>query len=149
MTVARVGLFAGAVLVAVGSATAHTAARQARPAWVLSALPAIGTVYWRAECDASPRWSLGLTAFRSSATDRVIWTAGGRRARRVLQPSGTAWFPFTAAKLQKLAVGQFTEPGLLRATVSANFALPGRGHVVVAHCYPYAPPRVTVQVYPR
>jgi hypothetical protein len=43
--------------------------------------------------------------------------AGTRNLRRILQPSGTVWFPLTAAKLQTLSVRKHTEPGLLRATV--------------------------------
>jgi hypothetical protein len=75
--------------------------------------------------------------------------AGTRNLRRILQPSGTVWFPLTAAKLQTLSVRKHTEPGLLRATVTVNFGVPRPDKIVVAHCYAYAPPRVTVQVYPR
>jgi hypothetical protein len=119
------------------------------PRSVLTALPAIGTVYWRAECGPGERWALGLTAFRVSATDRVEYVAGDRRSQRVLQPSGTVWFPFSASTLQTIRVRQHTEPGVLRATVIVDFGIPKPGRAVVPHCYAYAPPRVTVQVYPR
>jgi hypothetical protein len=119
------------------------------PPAVLTALPAIGIVYWRADCAPTTRWAIGLKMFRSSATDRVSFQLGGRTLRRVVQPGESVWFPFAADKVQVLRVVQHTEPGILRATVKVNFGVPKPGKVVVPHCYRYAPPRVSVEVYPR
>jgi hypothetical protein len=122
--------------------------RMVQPPAVLTALPAIGTVYWRADC-AKERWAIGLKMFRRSATDRVTFRSGGRTLRRIVQPGETVWFPLTADKVQLLRVVQQTEPGTLSATVRVNFGIPKPGVATVAHCYSYAPPRVSVEIYPR
>ena len=116
---------------------------------VLTSLPAIGTVLWRADCrPGGERHALGVHAFGLSATTELTFRAGGLRVARTLQPSGTVWFPLTAAPRQVLRAVQATEAGRLRAVVTADFSRhtsPG----AVAHCYPYAPPRLTVDVFPR
>lgn len=119
-----------------------------QPPAVLTALPAIGTVYWRADC-AKTTWAIGMKMFRTSATDHLIFQLGRRTFTRVVQPGESVWFPFAANKLQLLRVVQPTEPGTLRATVKVNFGVPEPGRVVVPHCYSYAPPRVSVEIYPR
>lgn len=141
--------FSMTVAPAAEPATRAQAARNLTlPANVLTALPAIGTVYWRAACGTHSAWALGLKAFRSSATDQLSFHAGQQTITRTLQPSGTIWFPMISNTIQQLRVRQGTEAGLLRATVTVSFAIPP-GKPVVAHCYSYAPPRVTVEVYPR
>src|SRR4051812_14523917 len=111
------GLIAACLAAAIVTSGADATTTATGPPSILTALPAIGTIYWRARCGPRVRWSLGLKAFRSSATDQVSFLANGHKRRRVLQPSGTMWFPFTGAKLQTIRVRQHTEPGLLRATV--------------------------------
>jgi hypothetical protein len=119
------------------------------PSAVLTALPAIGTVYWRANCASTTRWAIGMKMFRTSATDHLTFQLGKRTFTRVVQPGQSVWFPFATDKVQLLRVVQQTEPGTLRATVKVNFRVPKPGKVVVPHCYSYAPPRVSVDVYPR
>jgi hypothetical protein len=119
------------------------------PPAVLTALPAIGTVYWRADCGPPTRWAIGMKMFRDSATDHVTFELGRRRFSRVVQPGERVWFPFASDKRQLLQVTQHTEPGILRATVKIDFGVPKSSKVVVPHCYSYAPPRVSVEIYPR
>jgi hypothetical protein len=116
---------------------------------VLTSLPAIGTVYWRAECRRSgERWALGVHAFALSATTELTLRAGRLSVARTVQPSQTVWFPFTAARRHVLRAVQGTEAGTLRAVVTADFSR-HRSPGAVAHCYAYAPPRLTVHVFPR
>ena len=133
-------LVLAAVLAAVAGALAAT-----RPS-VLTAIPAVGTAYWRADCKRE-RWALGFRLFWASATTTLTFRAGQLRRTRVLQPTEEFWFPFTSEKRQVLHVDQFTEAGTLRAVITLDYGYPSGN--TVAHCYAYAPPRVTVQVYPR
>jgi len=119
-----------------------------QPPAVLTALPAIGTVYWRADC-AKERWAIGMKMFRTSATDQVTFHSGERTLTRIVQPGESVWFPLTAEKVQLLSVVQHTEAGTLKATVNVNFGIPKPGVATVAHCYSYAPPRVSVEIFPR
>lgn len=156
----RMRLFASAVLaitltsVASGGGRVAGAVRQEaraspkQPPAVLTALPAIGTVYWRADC-AKTTWAIGMKMFRTSATDHLSFQLGRRTFTRVVQPGESVWFPFASNKLQLLRVVQPTEPGTLRATVKVNFGVPEPGRAVVPHCYSYVPPRLSVEIYPR
>jgi hypothetical protein len=119
-----------------------------QPPAVLTALPAIGTVYWRADC-AKTTWAIGMKMFRSSSTDHLTFQLARRTFIRVVQPGESVWFPFAADKIQLLRVAQPTKPGTLRATVKINFGVPRPGKAAVPHCYGYAPPRVSVEIYPR
>ena len=119
------------------------------PPAVLTALPAIGTVYWRANCASTTRWAIGMKMFRTSATDYLTFQLGRRTFTRVVQPGQSVWFPFATDKVQLLRVVQPTEPGPLRATVKINFGVLKPGRAVVPHCYSYAPPHLSVEVYPR
>jgi hypothetical protein len=153
-------LFASAVLAVTLTSVASSGGRIAaaipraaraslkQPPAVLTALAAIGTVYWRADC-AKATWAIGMKMFRTSATDQLSFQLGRRMFRRVVQPGESVWFPFAGNKVQLLRVVQPTEPGTLRATVKVNFGVPRPGSVVVPHCYGYAPPRVSVEIYPR
>ena len=129
----------------VGSALVVGAHAATRPS-VLAAVPAVGTVYWKADCKRE-RWALGFRVFGSSATTTLTFRAGRLRRSKVVQPAQTFWFPFTGVKQQVLRVDQFTEAGALRAVITLDYGYPSGN--TVAHCYAYAPPRVTVQVYPR
>jgi hypothetical protein len=119
-----------------------------QPPAVLTALPAIGTVYWRADC-AKERWAIGMKMFLRSATDQVTFRFGARTLTRIVQPGESVWFPLTAEKVQLLRVVQHTEAGTLTATVKVNFGIPKPGVATVTHCYSYAPPRVSVEIFPR
>ena len=131
-----VGAFVAAAVLA-GSA----ASGRQKP-YVLTAVADIGTVYWRYDFVhyRTPRWSLGVRIFYT-ATTGVTYRAGTLRIRRTLQPKQLHWFPFSSSRLQLLSLTQATEPGTLRALVTARFS---------RHNYQsYFPPRLSVQLYPR
>src|SRR5262249_33243052 len=112
--------------------------------YVLTALPDIGTVYWRYDCVhyRAPEWSLGVGVFRDTATPTVTYRDGGLVRRRPAKPDGpTIWSPFRRQSSQSLSLVQLTEPGTLRAHVHAKFGS--------RDCEPYFPPRLSVQLYPR
>jgi hypothetical protein len=116
------------------------------PPLTLTALADIGNVYWRYDC--TPRqgsWSLGIRIDPKSATTGVVFHSQTLTLRRELQPGQVHWFPFRQSQMQTLRVSQSTEPGVLRAVVAVDFAY----RDAIAHCYSYAPPRFTVQEYPR
>lgn len=116
---------------------------------VLTALPAIGTVLWRSQCGATVRWSIGLRAFRASATDDVTYTAGGVTVQKRLQPGETVWFAWSRETVRVLRVRQQTEPGALGAVVRVDFGRPPAARAVAPHCYSYMPPALRVDVFPR
>lgn len=133
-----------AVLVLFGE-TASAGGRPGPPL-TLTALADIGTVLWRYDC--TPRqssWSLGIRLARQTATTVVTFQSQKLTLQSQLEPGQTRWFPFRRSRVQTLRATQGTEPGTLRAIVTVNF---GYRHGV-AHCYPYTPPRFTVQQYPR
>ena len=123
--------------------SAATGGRQ-KP-YVLTAIAAVGTVYWRYDCVhyKQPEWSLGVRVFRTEATTGATFHAGQLTMhRRLIQPGEpTVWFPFRRERRQRLSLVQSTEPGTLRARVTVNW----RGN----HCESYFPPRVSMQLYPR
>ena len=115
---------------------------------VLTALPNIGTIYWRYSCGVhgTQGWSLGIHIWSNTATTRVRFKAGKLVAIRELQPGdATSWFPYSEKPVQWLAAGAGGEEGTVVGAVRVNYSYPSRE----PHCYPYAPPRVTVQFYPR
>jgi hypothetical protein len=139
-TIALVGAVVAAVLLlpsaaASGRQTPH----------VLTALADIGTVYWRYDCVhySANEWSLGVRVFPTTATTAVTFSAGGLRVRRpAVQPGDrTMWFPFRRERKQSLSLVQATEPGTLRAHLTARFSR--------RDCQSYFPPRLSVQLYPR
>jgi hypothetical protein len=122
----------------------NSAASGRQKAYVLTALPDIGTVYWRYDCVhyRAHEWSLGVRVSVSTATTAVTYRAGRFERHRTLQPgTPTTWFPFREERLQSLALTQSTEPGTLHATVTAKFKR--------SDCWSYFPPRLTVELYPR
>jgi hypothetical protein len=124
-----------------------SAGGRAAPRLTLTALADIGTVFWRYDCSArsaEQRRSVGIRLYES-ATTNVVFESGKLTLRAELQPGTLHWFPFRADRVQRLRATQSTEPGTLRALVTIDF---GYRHGV-AHCYSYAPPRFTVQEYPR
>ena len=88
-----------------------------------------------------------MKMFRTSATDHLSFQLGRRTFTRVVQPGESVWFPFASNEVQLLRVVQPTEAGTLRATVKVNFGVPEPGRAVLPHCYSYAPPRVSVEIY--
>jgi hypothetical protein len=127
-----------AVLLAVPAATAGS---KTKP-YVLTALADVGTVYWRYDCvhARTPRWSLGIRVWRTTATTGVVFRTGKLTVRRTLQPGGpTGWFPFRADPLQSLTASQMTEPRTLHALVMVDFRHAG--------CFVYEPPRFSAKLY--
>jgi hypothetical protein len=125
--------------------TASAVARPGPPL-TLTALADIGNVYWRYDC--TPRnssWSLGIRIDPKSATTGVVFYSQKLTLSRELQPGQMHWFPFRQVQMQTLRASQSTEAGMLRAVVVVDFAY----HHGIAHCYSYAPPRFTVEEYPR
>jgi hypothetical protein len=115
---------------------------------VLTALPSIGTIYWRYDCAGRGpiRWSLGIRIWSTSATSGVRFRAGKLARERQLQPGDpTNWFPYSRERVQWLAAASGGEEGTAVGSVRVNYGYPSREY----HCFPYAPPRVTVQFYPR
>ena len=135
-------------VVFVGSTAAFALASKGRGPWVLTVLPAIGTVTWRCEPIAEgERAALGFRAFVASATDRLELRVGGRTVlNRLVQPGEAVRLPYLDAPHQQLVVTQSTEPGTLRAFVTVDFS---SGAISPSHCWPYLPPAVTVRVLPR
>ena len=115
---------------------------------LLTALPSIGTIYWRSNCAGRgpSRWSFGIHIFSNTATTGVRFRAGKLVRVRQLQPGyPTSWFPYSGKRIQYLAAGSGGEEGTVVGVVRVNYGSPSRE----PHCFNYAPPRVTVQIYPR
>jgi hypothetical protein len=143
-----VALATASVAAAVALAAGALPATSARPAavrgpFLLTALPALGTVTWR--CTSDHALALGFSAFRASATTRVRLRVGGRvRTSKAIDPGESVRFPFLLARTQRLEFVQFTGAGTLRASVTVDLVPPGTGW-----CYGYLPPKTTVRVGPR
>jgi hypothetical protein len=115
---------------------------------VLTALPSVGTIYWRYDCARRGpiRWSLGIRIWSTTATSGVRFRAGKLVRERQLQPGDpTSWFPYSGKRVQYLAAGSGGEEGTVVGVVRVNYGWPSRE----PHCFPYAPPRLTIQFYPR
>jgi hypothetical protein len=131
-----------AVALAVALLLPSSAVSGKQKPYVLTAIANIGTVYWRYDFVhyRTPRWSLGIRIFYTATTE-VSFRAGTLGLHRTLQPKQVAWFPFSNSRLQRLSAVQATEPGTLRAVVTARFS---------RHNFQsYLPPRLSVQLYPR
>jgi len=92
--------------------------------------------------------ALGLDfhVFKNGATTEVRLHVGATTVlRRRLQPGQSLRFPYARTSLQQLELVQQTGAGKLVASVRVDF-LP---HLLATYCYPYLPPRVTVNVLPR
>lgn len=139
------GLLVVATISVLGAPAAHPSTGQTRGSFALTTIADIGTVYWRFDCTGrTAAGSLGLAIERGSATTEVHFRMSGRISRLTMQPGQTRWFPFGRGS-QVLSTYQATEPGTLRAILTVDFAFPHS----VPHCYRYAPPRFTLQEYPR
>src|SRR5438105_2216224 len=109
---------AAALLLAVGlRAFGHPASAAIRVhdrPLVLTALPSIGTIYWRYDCAGRGpiRWSLGIRISSTTATSSVRFSAGKLVKERQLQPGDpTSWFPYNGKRVQYLAAGSGGEEG--------------------------------------
>lgn len=139
----RAAVFLGAVVAAV-LVLPGSAASGRQKSYVLTALAATGTVYWRYDCVhyRAPEVSLGVRVFSDSATTAVAFRAGRFRRTNTLQPGGgVTWFPFRRNQRQRLALVQRTEPRTLHASVNVRLS-----RSQSANCQPYMPPRFTATV---
>ena len=136
------------LLALVWTSPARPVASKARGPWILTALPAIGTVTWRCQqVRHGELLALGFRAFADSATDRLELRAGGRTVvDRLVQPGQALRLPYLKPLYQQLLLTQSTEPGTLRAFVTVDFS---PRPVSPSHCWSYLPPGVTVRVLPR
>lgn len=117
--------------------------KTAATAFAIAAMLLTGAPF--AASRVAPRWALGIRIYTDTATTEVALHAGRRAFYAQLDPGHIHWFPFRQDGVQRLSAIQSTDPGTLRATVSINFAAPHG----VPHCSAYAPPRFTVQEWPR
>jgi len=153
MTVRR----AGATALAVALLLAHASPGGAGPTvvrgpWTLVTLPALGTVTWRCDTNGRPTaprlGALGLgfhVLARGATTDVRLHVASKTLARRTLQPGQSVRFAYARTRVQALDLVQQTGAGRLVARVRVDFV----PHLLATYCYPYLPPRVTVDVFPR
>jgi hypothetical protein len=139
----RAAILLGAVIASAVVLLPSSAATGRQKPHVLTALPDIGTVYWRYDCVhfRTPEWSLGVRMFET-ATTTVTYRLGGLTRRVTLQPGEpTVWFRFRPERRRSLSFVEAIEPGTLRASVRVTFG---------SHdCQSYFPPRLSVQLYPR
>ena len=130
-------------------ASARRSRVDGRGPWLLTALPGMGTLSWgcRAGWSGYRTYELRFRAAASSATERVTMVAGGHvLLTRVINPGAVVSFPRSDSWRRQVTVTQSTEPGTLRARVTIDFR-PGR--VSPSHCWPWFPPAMTVDLYPR
>jgi hypothetical protein len=114
-------------------------------AFLLVALPSLGSVTWR--CGPTDGiYGLGYREFWSSATTTVTLQAGRRTVRKRVDPHQLVTFPLNRAPTQRLMFVQTTEPGTLRAVVTVRFA---QADAVAPPCQAYLPPPFSVQVSGR
>jgi len=140
----RAALLLAAIVVAAVVLFPGSAASGRQKPYVLTALAATGTVYWRYDCVhyRAPEVSLGVRVFSDSATTVVRFRAGRFRRVNTLQPGGhVTWFPFRRNQRQRLTLVQRTEPRTLHASVDVRLSRTQFGN-----CQPYMPPRFTATV---
>jgi hypothetical protein len=139
----RTAILVGAVIAAVLILPGSASSGRQKP-YVLTALAATGTVYWRYDCVhyRAPEVSLGVRVFSNSATTTVSFRAGKLKRLNTLQPGGrVTWFPFRRNPRQRLTLVQRTEPRTLHASVIVWL-----GGSRSRNCQPYMPPRFTATV---
>ena len=145
-------LCAAVVLILVNGSTAAAGPAVVRGPWNLVILPALGTVTWR--CDPrGPATAPGLGALglgfrvlqRGATTDIRLHVGTKTLLRRQLDPGQSIQFPFARSRVQQLQLTQMTGAGTLVARMRVDFV----PHLLATYCYPYLPPRVTVNVFPR
>ena len=142
----------GLTLTVVVGSPASAAQAVVRGPWSLVTLPALGTVTWRCDTRGRPTapglgaLGLGFHVQELGATTNVRLHIGATTlVRRRLQPGQSIQFPYARSRLQELELIQQTGAGTLVARVRVDFV----PHLLATYCYPYLPPRVTVNVFPR
>lgn len=139
-------LLAGLMSVALALSLRHqaAAARTRDPAVFVASLPEIGTIYSRYDCTRGRRFALGIR-ISGPQTTGVRLRAGSFHRDRTLQPGDpTSWFSYSDRRAQWLAAAAGGENGTVVGWVRV-VGYPSSRH----DCTVYAPPRVTVQIYPR
>jgi hypothetical protein len=145
-------LCAAVMLVLVIGSTAAAGPAVVRGPWNLVTLPALGTVTWR--CDPrGPATAPGLGALglefrvleRGATTDIRLHVGTKTLLRRRLDPGQSIQFPFARSRVQQLELTQMTGAGRLVTRMRVDFV----PRLLATYCYPYLPPRVTVNVFPR
>jgi hypothetical protein len=112
--------------------------------FLLVALPSLGIATWRCS-DAPGRYALGFRVFARGASTDIRLVARGRTLRRgMVHPGSAIRLPVQGLE-QVLLVEQLTGAGTLRAVVQVRFDR----EPVVSHCFPYAPPALSVRVTTR
>jgi hypothetical protein len=115
------------------------------PAVFVASLPEIGTIYSRYDCTHGRRFALGIRISEGGQTTNVRFRAGSFRRDRTLQPGDpTSWFSYSDRRVQWLAAASGGENGTVVGWVRV-IGYPSSRH----DCTVYAPPRATVQIYPR
>ena len=141
----RLGAVVITMLALIGGPIASARVARERGPWLLTSLPAMGSITWRCTAGArtTPRaYALGFRALGSSATDEVQLLVNGRAVlHRTVQPGESVLFPHLTAATQRLVVTQGTEPRTLMAAVKVDFKWTGN-----SYCWPYLPPPITVRV---
>ena len=110
---------------------------------LVAVLPEIGTVYSRYSCTRGWRFALGVHVSGPQTTLVRIRTGGVSRDQE-LQPGQTHWFEYSLGRVQRLAATAAGENGEVYGWMRVT-GYPRSGR----NCSPYAPPRVTFQMYPR
>jgi hypothetical protein len=140
-------LVAGLASLGAGLALWHPAAAATSPGGrgtFVARLPDIGTVYSRYDCTRGWRFGLGIRV-TGPQTTVVRFRAGSFTRDRTLQPGDpTSWFRYSSSRVQWLAAGAGGENGAVVGWLRV-VGYPSTG----PNCAPYAPPRVTMQMYPR
>ena len=146
------GLCAGVALLLVSGSPAEAGPAVVRGPWILVTLPALGTVTWRCETAGRPTaprlgaLGLGFRVQELGATTNVRLHIGRTTlVRRRLQPGQSILFPYARSRLQELELVQQTGAGKLVARVRVDFV----PRLLSTYCYPYLPPRMTVDMFPR
>lgn len=139
------------VVLVIGSSAAAGPAVVRGP-WTLVTLPALGAVTWRCDTTGRPTapglgaLGLGFRVQELGATTNVRLHIGRTTlVRRRLQPGQSILFPYARSRLQELELVQQTGAGKLVARVRVDFV----PRLLSTYCYPYLPPRMTVDVFPR
>ena len=139
-------LLALGILAAAGSAVAAGAAAPREKTMFLVGVPAIGNVCWRCDGGSDDRFGLTFRAFHLSASDHLVLRVRRRMVRRAtVHPGETLRLPYVRGRRQELRIVQATGAGILRATLTVEFVR----ERPLSYSWPYAPPKLTLRVFPR
>jgi hypothetical protein len=142
-------LVAGLVVPAAALARghAHAATRRSAPRTFVAVFPEIGAVYVRYYCTRgrSLHFALGIHVLEEGQSGVVRFRDGRFSRNGELQPVSTVWFPYRPDRIEWLAAAAGGENGVVVGWVRV---VGYSGHAATS-CSAYAPPRVTIQIYPR